>query len=565
MSDDFSTLLDQSLAGKSMQVGAVIPAKIVDIDDTKVTLDTGFKSESQVPLHEFLDGEGRPNVNIGETVNVMLEIVEDGYGESRLSREKAKLAEAWHEMKVAYENKANVKGRILGKVNGGFSVKFNSSVRAFLPASLVDFNVDDPDIENTELDFRIIKMDFSRQNVVLTRRLAMPEVDQQKREELFSKLKEGDVVDGKVKMFTDYGAFVSIGSIDGLLHVSNMSRKHVNHPSELLNIGQNIKVRIVKIDYERYRISLLLVGFDDENWAKTEERYPVGSIVKSTITSITEFGCFAELENGLEGLVHISEIDWSSRDHDISKKHSVGEKVDVKIIELNRELRRISLSIKRCLANPWELLKDTHSPNDKISGVINAIAEFGIFVQLESGVTGLVSGKDLSWTESSEDCMSRYKKGQEIEAVILSMDIENERLSLGVKQLTPDYIGEYIDERGKKAIVRGTVFKVERDHALLKLSENVEGYLKASEAARDSIDDLREYFRPNQEVEAKIMGIRGKPRRVYLSVKAYEYEEESQQLKDYKASQSSSESKKTSLGDLIEKAGVNTDSKEEKE
>jgi small subunit ribosomal protein S1 len=551
MSESFAELFEQSLKDIDMTPGAIVTGLVIDIDSDWVTVHAGLKSEGVIPRNQFLEEDGTFTLVIGDTVKVALEAVEDGFGETRLSREKAKRAESWMDLEDAFEKNEVVMGVINGKVKGGFTVDLNN-IRAFLPGSLVDVRPirDTTHLEGQELEFKLIKLDQKRNNVVVSRRAVLEAVSTEERDELLAQLQEGMSVKGVVKNLTDYGAFVDLGGVDGLLHITDMSWKRIKHPSEIVNVGDEIQVKILKYDRERNRVSLGLKQLGEDPWVAIKARYPEKAVVKATVTNLTDYGCFAELEQGVEGLVHVSEMDWTNKNVHPSKIVQLGDVVDVMILDIDEERRRISLGIKQCYQNPWDGFAETYNKGDKISGSIKSITDFGIFIGLEGNIDGLVHLSDISWDEPGEEAVREYKKGDEIETVILSIDSERERISLGIKQLSDDPFVSYVGEFEKGSIVKGTVVSVEAKSAMVQLGEGVEGMLRASEISRDKVEDARNVLKEGDEIEVKVVSVDRKSRVLGLSVKAIEMDNEKSAIQDHK-NQESDAAAPTTIGDLI--------------
>ena len=532
-----------------MRPGTIVNATVVDVTQDAVVVNAGLKSEGVIPIEQFYNEKGEVEVNVGDHVDVALDSVEDGYGETRLSREKAKRLTAWHNLEKAHEENAIVTGTIVERVKGGFTVDIQN-VRAFLPGSLVDVRPvkDTAYLEGKPLDFKVIKIDRRRSNVVVSRRAVMERETSAERETLLENLKEGAIVRGVVKNLTDYGAFIDLGGIDGLLHITDMAWKRVKNPSEVVNIGDEIDVKILKFDRERNRVSLGLKQLGDDPWTDVARRYPEGTRLSGRITNIADYGCFAELEEGIEGLVHVSEMDWTNKNVHPSKLVNVGDEVDVVVLDIDTERRRISLGMKQCRPNPWEHFAATHNKGDRVTGAIKSITDFGIFVGLEGGIDGLIHLSDISWSENGEEAIRKYSKGQEIETVVLAVDAERERISLGLKQLEKDPFSAYVAEFSKGSIVRGTVSAVEQKQVTLRLAEGVEGTLKVSEISLDKkIDDARTIMKEGEEVEVKVIAVDRKKRAIALSIKAKEMDEESAAVEEY-APESGSGAK---LGDIL--------------
>ena len=551
MSESFADLFEQSLNDVDMTPGAIVTGTIIDIDADWVTVHAGLKSEGVIPKIQFLDDQGNIALEIGDEVKVALETVEDGFGETRLSREKAKRAESWMELEAAYEKNEVVTGLINGKVKGGFTVDLNT-IRAFLPGSLVDVRPikDTLHLEGQELEFRLIKLDKKRNNVVVSRRAVLETVSTEERDALLEKLQEGMSVKGIVKNLTDYGAFVDLGGVDGLLHITDMSWKRIKHPSEIVNVGDEIDVKVLKYDKERNRVSLGLKQLGEDPWQAIKKRYPEKAQVKAIVTNLTDYGCFAELETGVEGLVHVSEMDWTNKNIHPSKVVQLGDEVDVMILDIDEERRRISLGIKQCHQNPWDGFAESFKKGDRISGNIKSITDFGIFIGLDGNIDGLVHLSDISWEESGEEAVRNYNKGDEIETVILSIDSERERISLGIKQLEDDPYMDYVSNFEKGSVVKGRVLTVEAKSATLELQDRVEGTLRASEVSRDKVEDIRTILKEGEEIEVKIANIDQKNRHISLSIKAIEIDDENAAIKEHKNQETSDVSPGT-IGDLI--------------
>ena len=551
MSESFAELFEESLKTVDMQPGAIVTGVVIDIDNEWVTVHAGLKSEGVIPRAQFIDASGECTLNVGDEVQVALETVEDGFGETKLSREKAKRSEAWKELEAAHEAEEVVTGIINGKVKGGFTVDINS-IRAFLPGSLVDVRPvrDTLHLEGKELEFKVIKLDQKRNNVVVSRRAVMEEANSVERDELLESLQEGMSVKGIVKNLTDYGAFVDRGGVDGLLHITDMAWKRIKHPSEIVEVGQEIDVKILKFDRERNRVSLGLKQLGEDPWVEITGRYPEGTRVKARITNLTDYGCFAELEEGVEGLVHVSEMDWTNKNVHPSKIVQLGDEVEVMVLDIDEERRRISLGIKQCQQNPWDAFASLHAKGAKISGSIKSITDFGIFIGLEGNIDGLVHLSDISWNETGEEAVRNYKKGDEIETVILSIDPERERISLGIKQLEDDPFGNYVSANDRGSIVSGEVIEVDAKSVIIKLAEEVEGVLKASDISRERVDDARNVFKVGETVEAKIISVDRKNRGLGLSIKAKDYEDEQEAVKSLKDAEQETASPGT-IGDLI--------------
>lgn len=551
MSESFAELFEESLKTIDMHPGSIVTGVVIDIDDDWVTVHAGLKSEGVIPRVQFENERGELKLQIGDEVQVALEAVEDGWGETRLSREKAKRAEAWKDLEKAYEAEAVVKGIINGKVKGGFTVDINT-IRAFLPGSLVDVRPvrDTAHLEGKELDFKVIKLDQKRNNVVVSRRAVLEQANSAEREALLGALQEGMAVKGIVKNLTDYGAFVDLGGVDGLLHITDMAWKRIKHPSEIVNVGDEIEVKILKFDRERNRVSLGLKQLGADPWVEITRRYPEGTRVKAKVTNLTDYGCFAELEEGVEGLVHVSEMDWTNKNIHPSKVVQVGDEVEVMVLDIDEERRRISLGIKQCQENPWDAFGRQYSKGDKIAGAIKSITDFGIFIGLEGNIDGLVHLSDISWNEAGEEAVRRFKKGDEIETVILSIDPERERISLGIKQLEQDPFNSYVTTNDKGSIVNGTIKEVDAKAAIITLAADVEGVLKASEISRDKVEDARNALKVGDDIEVKIISVDRKNRVIGLSVKAKDIDDEKEAVRAHRE-QETEQAAPTTIGDLI--------------
>jgi small subunit ribosomal protein S1 len=550
MSESFADLFEESLKTVDMKPGAIVTGVVIDIDNEWVTVHAGLKSEGVIPLDQFMDAAGECSLSIGDEVQVALETVEDGFGETKLSREKAKRSESWKELESAFAAEEVVKGVINGKVKGGFTVDVNT-IRAFLPGSLVDVRPvrDTAHLEGKELEFKVITLDQKRNNVVVSRRAVMEEANSAERDELLANLQEGQSVKGVVKNLTDYGAFVDLGGVDGLLHITDMAWKRIKHPSEIVEVGQELDVKVLKFDRERNRVSLGLKQLGEDPWVEITGRYPEGSRVLAKVTNLTDYGCFAEIEEGVEGLVHVSEMDWTNKNVHPSKIVQLGDEVEVMVLDIDEERRRISLGIKQCQMNPWDSFAAEHSKGDRISGVIKSITDFGIFIGLDGNIDGLVHLSDISWNETGEEAVRSYKKGDEIETVILSIDPERERISLGVKQLEDDPFSNYVAVNDRGSIVTGEVVEVDAKVVTIKLADEVEGLLKASDIARERVEDARNEFKVGDSVEAKIVSVDRKNRGLSLSIKAKDYADEQEAVKSLKDKEESSSP--GTIGDLI--------------
>jgi small subunit ribosomal protein S1 len=551
MSESFAELFEESLKLIDMKPGSIVRGTVVQIDHDWVTVNAGLKSEGVIPLSQFLNDKGELELAVGDEVDVALDAVEDGFGETRLSREKAKRHEAWKDLDKAHVDAAVVIGIINGKVKGGFTVELGG-IRAFLPGSLVDVRPirDTAHLEGKELEFKVIKLDQKRNNVVVSRRAVLEAENSAEREALLQNLQEGQSVKGIVKNLTDYGAFVDLGGVDGLLHITDMAWKRIKHPSEIVNVGDEIDVKVLKFDRERNRVSLGLKQLGEDPWLEIKARYPENTRVVARVTNLTDYGCFAEIEEGVEGLVHVSEMDWTNKNVHPSKIVQLGDEIEVMILDIDEERRRISLGIKQCNANPWEEFSSNYNKGDKISGKIKSITDFGIFIGLEGGIDGLVHLSDISWHETGEEAVRKFKKGDDLDTMILSIDPERERISLGVKQLESDPFAEYTQLNDKGAIVRGTVKSVDAKGAVIALNNDVEAVLKASELSRDKVEDARNLLNEGDEIEAKIISVDRKNRIISLSVKSKDIDEEKQAMRDVREKQNEAQGP-TTIGDLI--------------
>ena len=556
MSESFAELFEESLKTLNLQAGSIITGVIVDIDYQArwVTVHAGLKSEALIPLEQFYNDAGDLTINVGDEVHVALDSVEDGFGETKLSREKAKRAECWIVLEAAFAAEEVVKGVINGKVKGGFTVDVNG-IRAFLPGSLVDVRPvrDTTHLEGKELEFKVIKLDQKRNNVVVSRRSVLEAENSAEREALLESLQEGQQVKGIVKNLTDYGAFVDLGGVDGLLHITDMAWKRIKHPSEIVNVGDEIDVKVLKYERERNRVSLGLKQLGEDPWVAIKARYPESTRVTARVTNLTDYGCFAELEEGVEGLVHVSEMDWTNKNIHPSKVVQVGDEVEVMVLDIDEERRRISLGIKQCKSNPWEDFSGQFNKGDKISGTIKSITDFGIFIGLDGGIDGLVHLSDISWNEVGEEAVRRFKKGDELDTVILSVDPERERISLGIKQLESDPFSEYVQENDKGAIVKGIVKEVDAKGAIITLANDIEATLKASEISRDRVEDARNVLKEGEEVEAKIISVDRKSRVIQLSIKSKDDAEEKEAIQSLRDKPATSDiaAGPTTLGDLL--------------
>jgi small subunit ribosomal protein S1 len=517
-----------------MRPGAILMGTVIDIENDMIIVSTQSKSEGVIPKWQFLNADGDLEVNIGDVIEVALDLFEDGLGATLLSRDKAKKNKAWTELERAFESGSTIIGRITGKVRGGFIVAVDA-LRAFLPGSLVDVRPirDTAFLENRDLEFKVIKIDQKRNNVVLSRRAVVEKEYSVERDELMKTLEDGSIVTGIVKNLTDYGAFIDLGGIDGLLHITDMAWRRVRHPSECVEIGQEIQVKVLKFDKEKTRVSLGMKQMGEDPWQNIARRYPAGTRVFGKVNNLTDYGCFVEIEEGVEGLVHVSEMDWTNKNVNPSKVVQLGDEVEVMVLEIDEERRRISLGMKQCRSNPWDEFAATHNKGDKISGKIKSITDFGIFIGLDGGIDGLVHMSDISWNENDEEAIREFKKGDEVETVILAVDPERERISLGIKQLEQDPFQNYIAVHEKGGLVKGTVKEVDAKGAIITLADNVEGYLRASEIQRDRVEDASKLLKVGDEIECKFVGVDKKSKSISLSVKAKDQEEESSAIKDY--------------------------------
>ncbi|MAZ38633.1 MAG: 30S ribosomal protein S1 [Legionellales bacterium] len=550
MNENFAELFQESLKTMNMEVGTIIPATVVRVEKDYVIVDAGFKSEGVIPVEQFQkEGDSELEVQVGDVVDVSLEAIEDGFGETRLSREKAKRAETWIKLEKAIENSETVLGVMTGKVKGGFTVEIGN-IRAFLPGSLVDVRPvrDSSYLEGKELEFKVIKMDPRRNNVVVSRRAVVEEENSSERQALLENLGEGKELKGVVKNLTDYGAFIDLGGIDGLLHITDMSWKRIKHPSELLNVGDEIPVVILKYDQDRQRVSLGMKQLGDDPWVSIKERYPEDLRLRGKVTNIADYGCFVELEEGVEGLVHVSEMSWTNKNIHPSKVVQLGDEVEVMVLEIDQERRRISLGLKQCSMNPWEEFSSVHHKDEIITGKIKSITDFGIFIGLDGSIDGLVHVNDISWTEAGEEAIKNFKKGDEVTAIILAIDAERERISLGIKQLEKDNFSSYADTHAKNAIVTGTVSEVDAKGATIDLADDIKGYLKASEISSDKVNDASEVLKVGDQVEAKVTNIDRKNRMIQLSIKAKESQEQKDTLRQLNKD---ADATSATLGDLI--------------
>jgi small subunit ribosomal protein S1 len=551
MSESFAELFEESFASQQIKPGSIIKGTVVAVNDDVVIVSAGLKSEAVIPIEQFKNDMREGEISVGDEVEVALDAVEDGFGETRLSREKAIRARTWTDLEKAFEDGEVVEGVINGRVKGGFTVEIDN-VRAFLPGSLVDVRpVRDPAyLEGKSLEFKVIKLDQRRNNVVVSRRAVVEQEYSEEREQLLAELQEGNTIKGIVKNLTDYGAFVDLGGIDGLLHITDMAWKRVKHPSEVVNVGDEIEVKILKFDRERQRVSLGMKQLGDDPWKDLERRYPPQTRLFGKVTNIADYGCFVEIEDGVEGLVHVSEMDWTNKNVNPSRIVQVGEEVEVMVLEIDEERRRISLGIKQCKSNPWAEFAATFNRGDKVTGQIKSITDFGIFIGLDGGIDGLVHLSDISWDLPGEEAVRNYSKGQDLEAAVLAIDAERERISLGIKQLEKDPFSAWLAEHPKNSIVKGTVTEVDARGALVDLGDGVVGSLRASELARGRVEDARMVLKVGEEIEAKFTNVDRKSRSVALSIKAKEVHEEAEAIKDYK-SEAGSAHVGTTLGELL--------------
>src|SRR4051794_31536703 len=550
-SENFAALFEESLSRKEMRAGEVITAEVVRIDANFVVVNAGLKSESYIQIDEFRNDRGELEVQSGDFVQVAIEALEDGYGETRLSREKAKRLAAWHELEVALEQGKIVQGLVNGKVKGGLTVMING-IRAFLPGSLVDLRPvkDTNPFEGKQLDFKVIKLDRKRNNVVVSRRAVLEASQGAEREALLASLQEGATVKGIVKNITDYGAFVDLGGIDGLLHITDLAWRRVKHPSEVLAVGDEVQAKVLKFDTEKNRVSLGLKQLGEDPWVGLSRRYPPGTRLFGKVTNLTDYGAFVEVEQGIEGLVHVSEMDWTNKNVHPSKVVQLGDEVEVMILEIDEERRRISLGMKQCMPNPWEEFAMNFKKGDKVKGQIKSITDFGIFIGLQGGIDGLVHLSDLSWSVPGEEAVRNYKKGDEVEAMVVSIDVERERISLGIKQLDGDPFTGYVSANDKNSIVKGTVKSIDAKGAIIALEGDVEGYLRASEVARDRVEDIRTHLKEGDPVTAMIINIDRKNRTINLSIKARDMADESAVMQKI-ASEKPANAGTTNLGALL--------------
>jgi small subunit ribosomal protein S1 len=550
MTESFAELFEQSLAAQDLKPGSIVTGEVMEIREDAVVVNAGLKSEGIVPISQFRNLQGNLEVEVGDVVQVALDTVEDGFGETRLSRDKAKRALVWDKLEGAFEQDETVEGKISGKVKGGFTVDIED-IRAFLPGSLVDVRpVRDPAyLEGKDLEFKIIKLDRRRNNIVVSRRAVVESEFSAEREALLERLEEGAIVKGVVKNLTDYGAFLDLGGIDGLLHITDMAWKRVHHPSEVVEVGDELEVRVLRFDRERNRVSLGLKQLGEDPWTDLARRYPVGTRLFGTVSNITDYGCFVEIEDGVEGLVHVSEMDWTNKNVNPAKVVHTGEEVEVMVLEIDEERRRISLGMKQCKPNPWESFAATHNKGDKVTGGIKSITDFGIFIGLDGGIDGLVHLSDISWQDTGEDAVRNFRKGEEVEAVVLAVDPERERISLGIKQLDQDPFATFMAEHPRGSLVKGVVKEVDARGAVIELVEGVEGYLRASDIKEERVEDATRELSVGDKIEAKFVSLDRKNRTLSLSIRAKEDAELAEALKDYKPGATTGGT--TSLGDLL--------------
>jgi small subunit ribosomal protein S1 len=548
MSESFAELFEESLVLVEMRPGAMLIGVVVDIDNDFVTVSAQAKSEGVIPKWQFLNADGDLEVEVGDEIEVALDLFEDGLGSTLLSRDKAKKNRAWGELEEAFEGEETIVGRINGKVRGGFIVAVGA-LRAFLPGSLVDVRPirDTTFLEGRDLEFKVIKIDQKRNNVVLSRRAVVEKEYSAEREELLKTLEDGATVKGIVKNLTDYGAFIDLGGVDGLLHITDMAWRRVRHPSECVEIGQEIEVKVLKFDKEKTRVSLGMKQMGEDPWKAIADRYPAATRVKGKVNNLTDYGCFVEIEEGVEGLVHVSEMDWTNKNVNPSKVVQLGDEVEVMVLEIDEERRRISLGMKQCCTNPWDEFAATHNKGDKITGKIKSITDFGVFIGLEGGIDGLVHTSDITWNENDDEAIRNYKRGDEVETIIIAVDSERERISLGIKQLEQDPFQNWIALHEKGSLVKGTVKSVDAKGAVVELAENIDGYIRASEIQRDRVEDARTLLNEGEVIEAKFVGVDKKTKSISLSIKAKDNDEEAGALKDFGQQDSST----ATFGDLF--------------
>jgi small subunit ribosomal protein S1 len=550
--DNFAALFEESLARQEMRQGELITAEVTRVDFNIVVVNAGLKSESFIPIEEFKNDKGEIEVKAGDFVTVAIESLEDGYGETRLSRDKAKRLKAWHDLEAAMEQGTIVSGLVTGKVKGGLTVMVNG-IRAFLPGSLVDIRPvkDTTPFEGKALEFKVIKLDRKRNNVVVSRRAVLEASLGAEREELLKTLQEGAIVKGIVKNITDYGAFVDLGGIDGLLHITDLAWRRVKHPSEVLAVGDEVTAKVLKFDQEKNRVSLGMKQLGEDPWVGLSRRYPTGTRLFGKVTNLTDYGAFVEIEQGIEGLVHVSEMDWTNKNIHPTKVVQLGDEVEVMILEIDEERRRISLGMKQCMPNPWDEFAINHKKGDKVKGLIKSITDFGVFIGLPGGIDGLVHLSDLSWSLAGEAAVRDYRKGQEVEAVVLAIDVERERISLGIKQLDGDPFSNYVAAHDKGTVVNGTVKSMDGKGAVITLDGDVEGYLRASEVARDRVEDIRSHLKEGDTVSTMIINVDRKNRSINLSIKAKDNADESEAMQRISTENSGTSAGTTNLGALL--------------
>ena len=552
MSDSFASLFEETYQDLEMTPGAIVTGTVIDIDNDDVTISVGLKSEGVVPKSQFSNPDGNFDLEVGQEVKVAMEVVDDGTGETRISRSKAKRKEIWDRLEGAFNESEIITGKITGKVKGGFTVDVEE-IRAFLPGSLVDIRPtrDISDLEDKVLEFQVIKLDQARNNVVLSRRAVLESEFSEEKEKLIKELKVGQVKTGVVKNLTDWGAFVDLGGIDGLLHVTDMAWRRVRHPSEKAKVGDEVTVKILQFDAESMRVSLGMKQLLPDPWVDITDRFPPQTRVEARVTNIMDYGCFAEIEEGIEGLVHVSEMDWTRRNVIPSKIVALGDKIEVMVLDIDEEKRRISLGIKQCQENPWFAFSKQHLEGDRVTGNVKAIMDFGVFIELQGGVDGLVHLQDLSWTEDPEISLKRYSKGEEVEAVIMQLEPQRERIALGIKQLDADVFADFLEEHKKNSIVKGEVIELDQRVAMIRLAEGVEGELRVAEASNEHVDDLRQVLKLGDEVDAKIINADLRNRRISLSIRAKDQQLEKEAHQDYQRKAQEDAAATANLGDLI--------------
>lgn len=550
--ESFAQLFEESLTRQEMRVGEVITAEVVRVDYNIVVVNAGLKSESFIPVEEFKNDKGEIEATPGDFVSVAIESLEDGYGETRLSRDKAKRLTAWHDLEAAMESGAIVSGMVNGKVKGGLTAMING-IRAFLPGSLVDIRPvkDTTPYENKEMEFKVIKLDRKRNNVVVSRRAVLEETQGADRETLLASLQEGAVVNGIVKNITDYGAFVDLGGIDGLLHITDLAWRRVKHPTEIINVGDEVAAKVLKFDKEKNRVSLGMKQLSEDPWVGLSRRYPQATRLFGKVTNLTDYGAFIEIEQGIEGLVHVSEMDWTNKNVYPSKVVQLGDEVEIMILEIDEDRRRISLGMKQCKPNPWEDFAMSQEKGNKVSGQIKSITDFGVFIGLPGNIDGLVHLSDLSWSQPGEEAVRNYKKGDEVEALVLSIDVERERISLGIKQMEGDPFNSFVTIHDKNSIIQGTVKSIDAKGAVIALSDDVEGYLRASEISRDRVEDIRSHLKEDDKIETMIINIDRKNRTINLSIKAKDKSDEASAMQKITSKSSPASTGTTSLGALL--------------